>query len=378
VWGVDVNTLVRAILFALFAGLTALVAAVVGPTYDNILVPELSAGALYPPVPGTAGDPSNYLAAASRFSAFTLGAVVDPAIALLALGVAALYLSRALSARWGARLEGLLPRLLIAVVAANFTVPIAGIVLDLAGALFPVLAGWDGGLWRSWVNLAGVGEVRYSWDNGAISFVLSIAEFFVVFALVFAVALRDALLAVLLVLLPLFTLLWPFGVLAPLARRAWMLFVELVFLPCILVVPLELAVRSPSPFLLIAYLACALGSPFLLSTAGAHLSAFGFPGGGVTVGGGVQRGLAATSSAASGYVSPASGASRSSGPIAPALSGAARAAGTAPGPAAAPLAAAHLVGHGALHLVRHIGQRRAASGGAAPGPWPPIRGGGVR
>jgi hypothetical protein len=376
VWAVDVNTLVRAILFALFAGLTALVAAVVGPTYDNLLVPELSPGALYPAVPGAAGDPSNYLAAASRFSAYTLGAVVDPAIALIALGVAGLYLARATSARWGARFDVFLPRLLIAVIAANFTVPIAGAIVDLGGALFPVLAGWDGGRWQSWVNLAGFAEVPYSWDNGAVAFVLSIAEFIVVFALVLAVALRDALLAVLLVLLPLFTLLWPFGVLAPLARRAWTLFVELVFLPCVLVVPLELAVGSPSPFLLIAYLACALGSPFLLSTAGAHLSAIGFPGSGGTVGGGVQRGLATSASGASGYLAPVSSAGRASGSVAPAIAGAARAAGSAVAPAAAPLAAAHLVGHGALHLVRHIGRPASTDHASGPGPWPPVRGGG--
>jgi hypothetical protein len=376
VWALDIDSIVHAILFGLFAGLTALVAAVVGPTYDNLLVPELSPGALYPAVPGSAGDPSNYLAAASRFSAYTLGAVVDPAIALIALGVAALYLARATSARWGARFDVFLPRLLIAVIAANFTVPIAGAIVALGASLFPVLAGWDGGSWQSWVNLAGVGEVPYSWDNGAVAFVLAIAEFFVVFALVLAVALRDALLAVLLVLLPLFTLLWPFGVLAPLARRAWTLFVELVFLPCVLVVPLELAVGSPSPFLLIAYLGCALGSPFLLSTAGAQLSAIGFPGGGGTVGGGVQRGLAASSSGASGYLAPVSSVARTSGPVAPALGGAARAAGSAVAPAAAPLAAAHLVGHGALHLVRHIGRPPPTNHGSGPGPWPPVRGGG--
>jgi hypothetical protein len=368
---VNLDWLVRAILFALFAGLTAIVAAVTGPTYDNLLVPELAKSALYPPVPGSGGDPSNYLALASRFSEFTLGAIVDPAVALIALGVAAVYLLRAVSSRWGARLDGLLPRLLIAVVAANFTVPIAGAVLGLGGALYPVVAGWDGGGWQHWVNLAGYGEFSFSWDNGAVAFVLSIAEFLLVMALVFAVAMRDALLAVLLVLLPVFTLLWPFGVLAPLARRAWTLFLEMAFLPCVLVVPLELAVGSPSAFLLLAFLACALASPFLITSAGAHLSAVGFPGGGATVGTGLQRGLASSSSGVAGYAAPAASGGRSSGALGSALGGAARAAGSASAPAAAPLAVAHLVGQGGLHLLRHVGGSHGP-----PGPWPPVRGGG--
>jgi len=376
VWAIDWSSLVRAILFALFAALTGLVAAVVGPTYDNLLVPELTPAALYPALPGSGAASSSYLTAASHFSEFTLGAIVDPAIALIAIGIAALYLARAVSARFGARFDGFLPRLLVAVIAANFTVPIAGALLGLGGALYPVLAGWDGGAWRHWVNLAGIGEVSYSWDNGAVAFIYSIAEFLLVFALVFAVALRDALLAVLLVLLPLFTLLWPFGVLAPVARRAWLLFVELVFLPCILVVPLELAVGSSSATLLLAYLACALGSPFLLSTAGTHLAAVGFPGGGPMVGTGLQQGLQSSSTGASSYLSPIASAGRSGGPAAAAAGGAARVAGSAAAPAAAPLAAAHLVGHGALHLVRHIGREPHGPRGSAPGPWPPIRGGG--
>jgi hypothetical protein len=372
-WATNLGPLIQQVLFALFAGLTAIVAAVTGPTYDNLLVPELASSALYPPVPGSTGNPANFLAVASRFSEFTLGAIVDPAIALVALGVAAVYLLRAVSSRWGTRLDGLLPRLLIAVVAANFTVPIAGAVLGLGGALYPVIAGWDRGQWQHWVNLAGYGELRFSWDNGAVAFVTSIAEFLLVMALVFAVAMRDALLAVLLVLLPVFTLLWPFGILAPLARRAWTLFIELAFLPCVLVVPLELAVGSPSAFLLLAFLACALASPFLITSAGAHLSAIGFPGGGVTVGAGLQRGLASSSSGVTGYVAPVANAGRSSGALGSAIGGAARAAGSASAPAAAPLAVAHLVGHGGLHLMRHIGGGGTRS---PPGPWPPVRGGG--
>ncbi|MGC2205188.1 MAG: hypothetical protein WA719_04595, partial [Thermoplasmata archaeon] len=314
-WALDLGNIIQTILFLLFAGLTAIVTAVVGPTYDQLLVPELSPAALYPLLSPRNPAPSDYLAAASQFSTYTLANVVDPAIALVGVAVAILYFSRAFVSRWALPLDALLPRLLIAVVAANFTVPIAGAVLGVAGGLYPVFAGWDGGAWQHWVDLAGVGQVRFSWDNGAVAFVLSVVEFALVFALVLAVGLRDALLAVLIVLLPIFTLLWPFRPLAALARRGWLLFGELAFLPCILVVPLELAVNSPSAALLVGYLSCALASPYLLSLAGTHLSAFGFPASASTITSGTQRGLAASSSGATGYLGPAATAVRSSGPV---------------------------------------------------------------
>ena len=372
--GIDLSGLIQLLLFLLFAGLTAIVTAVVGPTYDQLLVPELRPAALYPALVASTSNPSDYLSAATAFSSYTLENVVDPAIAAVAVIVALLYLSRVFVDRWATSLDGLLPRLVVAVVAANFTVPIAAAVLGVGGALYPILAGWDGGAWQHWVNLAGFGQLEFSWDNGALAFVLSLVEFFLVFGLVLAVGLRDALLAVLIVLLPIFTLLWPIRPLAPLARRAWFLFVELVFLPCVLVVPLELAVDSPSPVLLVGYLGCALASPYLLSVAGTHLTAFGFPAAAGTISGGAQRGLMSAPSGAVALAGPAAGSTASAGPARQALSGALRAAGSAAAPAAVPLAAAQLVGHGATHLVRHIGSR--VGGSAGPARWPPIRTGG--
>jgi len=373
-FGVDLSSLIQVLLFLLFAGLTAIVTAVVGPTYDQLLVPELRPAALYPALVGNTADPNNYLAAATSFSTYTLVNVVDPAVALIAVVVAILYLSRVFVERWATVLDGLLPRLVIAVVAANFSIPIAGAVLGVAGGLYPILAGWDGGAWQHWINLAGAGQFRYSWDNGALAFVLSLVDFFLVFGLVLAIGLRDALLAVLLVLLPLFTLLWPIRPLAPLARRAWFLFVELAFLPCVLVVPLELAVGSPNPVLLVGYLGCALASPYLLSIAGTHLTAFGFPAAGGTIATSAQRGLGTAPSGAAGFVAPGASGGSVAGPARQALGGAVRAAGSATAPAAMPLAAAQLVGHGAAHLVRHVGHQ--IRGGGGPGRWPPIRTGG--
>ncbi len=355
-WAAALDDILQRILFLLFADLTALVAAVIGPTYDHLLVPALSGPALYPPLLPAAGSSGDFLSAAARFSSYLVFGVVDPLVGLLALGVAVLYLARASVARWAATLDALLPRLVVAVVAANFTVPIAAGILQAAGALYPVVAGWDGGAWQHWTNLAGFGELDLSWDNGALAFVLSLAEFLTVFGLVLAVGVRDATLAVLLVILPVLTLLWPFRPLSSIPRRAWLLFGELAFLPCVLVVPLELAVGSTSPVLLVGFLGAALASPFLLSATGNHLVALGFPGVAATSGAGAQRGLAGAPGAAVGVFQPAFATGRSAGTAARAAGATVRVAGTASTPLAAPLAVRELLGHAGATVARHWGR----------------------
>jgi hypothetical protein len=367
----DWPSLIQLLLFLLFADLTALVAAIIGPTYDNLLVPALGPHALYPSLLTTGAGPTDYLGQAAGFSSFLITRVVDPLVALLALGVAGLYLARSTVSRWAATFDGLLPRLVLAVAAANFTLPILGAILDLAGALYPVVASWDGGAWQHWVNLAGYGELRLSWDNGLLAFVLSLAEFALVLALLLAIGLRDALLSVLVVVLPLLTLLWPFRPLATIPRRAWLMFAELAFLPCVLVVPLELAVGSPTPVLLVGYLSAAMAAPFLLSSGGAHLVAIGFPSVSTAVQGGVSRGLSAAPGAATGVAAPASVALREGGALGRAASGTVRAAASAGGPLAVPSALHELLGHGALSVARQVG--RGASGARGPPRLPPMR-----
>jgi hypothetical protein len=352
---VDLGSLIQTLLFLLFAGLTAIIAAIIGPTYDNLLVPELQPGALFPALFGP-GSGGNYLSTAANFSGFVLANVVDPAVALVALGIAILYLSRSVVSRWADRIDGLLPRLVIGVIGANFTVPIAGAILGVAGGLYPVISGWDGGAWQHWANLAGWGEVSFSWDNGAVAFVLSFAEFAVVFALLLAVGIRDAVLAVLIVLLPIFTLLWPLRPLAPLARRGWLLFGELAFLPCVLVVPLELAVGSPNPVMLVSYLAVALASPYLLSLAGTHLVVFGSAGASGILHSNAQRGLQAAPGAATSSIGPVANGVRSARPGGAAVGATVRTAGSAAAPLAAPLVIADIIGRGGRHLVEHFGK----------------------
>jgi hypothetical protein len=370
---VDLGSLIQTILFLLFAGLTAIITAIIGPTYDNILVPELQPGSLFPPLFSSGSGGANYLSTAARFSEYVLSNVVDPMVALVALGVAVLYLSRSVVSRWADTFDALLPRLVIGVVGANFTVPIAGAILGVAGSLYPIVSGWDGGAWQHWVNLAGWGQISFSWDNGALAFVLSLVEFAAVFALLLAVGIRDAALAVLLVLLPIFTLLWPLRPLSPLARRGWLLFGELAFLPCILVVPLELAVSSPNPVMLVAYLAVAIASPYFLSLAGTSLVSFGFGGASGTVHSNAQRGLQLAPSAATSSFGPVANGVRTNGSAGGAFAGATRVAGSAAAPAAAPLVVSELLGHGAWHLMRHVGSPAEKNG--PPAQPPLLRGG---
>jgi len=370
---VDIANLVRTILFLLFEDITAIVTAIIGPTYDNLLVPELQGGSLFPPLLGSGAGSASYLATAARFSGFILSNVVDPAVAFVALGVAVLYLLRSVVTRWADALDALLPRLVLGVVGANFTVPLAGAILGVAGSLYPVVSGWDGGAWQQWVNLAGWGQLSFSWDNGALAFVLSLVEFAAVFALLLAVGIRDALLAVLLVLLPIFTLLWPLRPLSPLARRGWFLFGELAFLPCVLVVPLELAVGSPNPVMLVSYLAAAVASPYFLSLAGTQLVSFGFGGASGVVHSNAQRGFAAAPSAATSSLGPVANAARTSGGAGRAFAGTTRVAGSAAAPMAAPLAVGELLGHGSWHLVNHLGSPPKADD---PGSRKPLHPGG--
>lgn len=366
----SLESLVQYILFALFALFTGELAAIVGPTYDNLVVPELQGNQLFPSLTSTAGGGPDYLVQASHFSSYLLVSVVDPLIALVAVGIGIAYLSRALWSRSGLWAEGLIARFVIAVVLANFAVPVAGGILELAGSVYPVVAGWDGGAWQHWGNLAGYGEFSYSWQNGALAFVLAFVQFSVVILLALMIGLRDATLAVLLVLLPLFTLLWPLKPLSALARRSWLLFAELAFLPCVVVVPLELAVGSPNVIMLVAYLSLALASPYLLSLAGNHLPSLGFPSAGPTLSGGVERGLLGASRSASapfggfGSTGGGAGAARSVGNVA-------RSAGSTAFPATAPVAVAHAIGEGASHLVRHI---RAPVGDTPR--FPPVKPGG--
>ncbi|HEV2318059.1 MAG TPA: hypothetical protein VGV89_10890 [Thermoplasmata archaeon] len=355
----------QALLFALFGTATAALAAVIGPTYDYLFVPELSPGSLFPGLTGTGGG--GFLATPATFSIYVLTNLVDPALVLVGVGVGLLYLVRAVLPRPRPELQGLLGRLVVAVIVSNVTLPIAGAILALAAATYPVVAGFDGGAWQHWQNLGGFGLLQYSWDNGALAFVMAFVLFSLVLLLAVAIAVRNALLGVLIVLLPVFTILWPLPIVGTLAKRGWLWFVELAFLPCVLVIPLELAVGSTSVLLTTAYLLVALGSPALLQITASSLVKAGWPSAGGALTGGIQRGLAAASVAVEGAVRPGTAAlrtSRRAGTIGAALERSAQ----RPGALAIPALTNELLGHGSARLFRHVAAHvRPARGGLRAG-----------
>jgi hypothetical protein len=355
-------------LFVIFSTATGVLAAIIGPTYDHLLVPELATGALYPPI-GTGGG-SGFLSGAVGFSNYLVAALVDPAVVLVVLALGVLYLVRAVLGPAAPRFDHLLPRLVVSVIVANATVPIAGAILGLGGAVYPVVAGFDGGAWQQWVHLGGWGMYVYSWDNGALAFVVAFLLFSIVLLLVVAVAIRDALLAVLLVVLPIFTLLYPIPILSTLARRGWLWFLELTFLPCVVVIPLELAVGSTSIVLVVAYLTVALASPALLSMAGSALTSAGLPGASGAVTGGLQRGLLAASLAVEGIFRPALPMA-SAGGAGKVLGGSAGQAMGRPLHLALPAFSTDLLGRGAAHLLRHLDPKGARGSSGAHHPTRP-------
>jgi len=367
---VDWNVIIQAILFGLFAAGTAILNAVIQPTYDNLVVPELSAPSLFP-VLAHPGANAGFLSTAVSFNEFLVGSLVDPAIGLVLCGMAVLYLVRAVSFRAGERLEPLLPRLILAVLGANFTLPLAAACLDTGGAAFRLVSSFDGGLWRHWENLAPLNGSYFSWDNGVLAFVVTFALFALVLALATVVALRDAMIAVLLVLLPLFTLLWALPPLAVLARRGWSLLVELAFLPAVILVPLELAVGTSSILLLLAYLTIAVGSPYLISLSRAQLGGLGFPSAGSALTGGLQRGLAVGSLSAQGTLNgaattaAAAGGAMGPGSVVRTLAGHM---GRTPLPGGVALSAGHVLGQGSRRLLSHLGGNRLFGPSVPPHP----------
>lgn len=355
---IDWNVLIQAILFGLFSAGTAILNVVIQPTYDNLVVPELSSPALFPSL-AHPGANAGFLSVAVSFSQFVLDTLVDPAVALVLVAMAGLYLVRSFSVRAAAGLEPLLPRFVLALLGANLTLPLLGSALDLGGATFRLVSSFDGGAWRHWTNLVPAGGIGFSWDNGVLAFVVSFALFAMVLALAVLVALRDAMIAVLLVLLPIFTLLWALPPLAALARRGWMLAVELAFLPAVILVPLELAVGAPSALLVLAYVSIAVGSPYLISVSRTHLGGLGFPSAGAALTGGLQRGLAIATLTTQGSLraaAPGTAATGRAGQVGSALRSFAGHLGKAPLPGGLALGAGQLVAQGSRHLFQHVRQ----------------------
>ena len=364
-----IGALVKAVLFALFGALSAAVSLAVEPTYDRLFVPEMSPSALFAPWTG-----GGLFGGAVRMSSFLLVNVVDPFAVLVIAGVGVLYLARASLPSLAGRLQDLGPRLLLGILIANLAVPLAQVIFLLGAAVYPVFYAYQGGAWQSYANLVGPAGLSVAWDNGLLALIGALALLGMTLLLAFLVAFRDALLAVLLVLLPIFTLFWPWPFASSLASRGWKLFVEMTFLPCFLVVPLALAVGSQSVLIVLALFGLALGMPSLLSLGGRGLGALGSPSPAGFVAAGLGRGPGMGVDSVGGVAQHGTRSFRSSFPR-----GGAGARPTAPWPSAALGPASAVVwgiGEGVGKLAHHLGSaanRHLGHGGGGSGASPAMR-----
>lgn len=272
----DWAAVVQAVLFALFAALNVLINTVIGPFYNNVFVPEMDPQALYPSYMA-ASHSSNIFSAGAAMSDYVVVNLVDPVAVLVIVVVGVLYLLRASLPGKSQVWTGLAPRLVLGVLLSNIVLPLSWLLWSLAALVYGPLFSYGGGAWQDYGNLVPIGGISFSWDNGVITFIVSLVLLSLVLALAFLIAFRDALIAVLLVLLPPLTLMWPIPPLSGFARRAWRLFGEMAFLPSLVVIPLELAVGSPSVLMVGGLLAVAVGMPMLITQVGASLSSSGFP-----------------------------------------------------------------------------------------------------
>ena len=272
----DLFLVIQAILLALFGALTVVLNTVIGPFYDNVFVPEMAPQSLYAAYLG-GGSSSNLFATGATLSQFVVVNLVDPMAILIVIGVGVLYLVRATLPERAQVWRGLAPRLVLGVLLSNVVLPLTYILWSIALLVYQPLFAYGGGAWQSYNNLVPTGGISFAWDNGVIAFIVTLMLLTLVLGLGFLIAFRDALLAVLLVLLPPLTLLWPIPPLSGFARRAWRLFGEMAFLPTLVVIPLVLAVGAPSILLVAGLLAVAVGAPSLLSQVGGNLVSLGFP-----------------------------------------------------------------------------------------------------
>ncbi len=374
------GVIIKALLFALFGGLSAVVSLVVEPTYGGLFVPEMAPQAVF-----SSWSSPGIFAQAEAFSGYLLVNLVDPLAVLVIVGVGLLYLLRAALPSLARRWPDLAPRLVLGVLLANLAVPLAGAIFTFGSAVYPIFYNYGGGAWQNYYNLVGPAGLNIAWDNGLLALIGEIALLLLTLMLTYLVALRDALIGVLVVLLPLFTLLWPWPFAASLARRAWRLFVEMVFLPCFLIVPLALAVGSHSVVLVLALFGVALGMPALLASAGSGLAgALGAPAPSGLIVGGLSQAPRAPTEAGGSWLQHGARSFRASRSAGAGTRGGAAARLTAPWPSATMGPASAVVwgvGEGIGALARHLGSAASSSrqytaggrggGGTSPRTRPP-------
>src|SRR5579875_3547477 len=185
----DIGVVVQAVIFALLGTLTAIASTTVSFVYDDLFVPTMSPGQLYPPYVGP-GAPSSVFSHGADMSQFLLVNLVDPIATLVIFGIGVLYLLRSALPAMGRAWTDLGPRLLFGILLANCVLPLTSALWDLSAAVYPLVSNYDHGAWSHYTNLVGPGAISFAWDNGLVTFLVTLTLFTLIFLLVLIVAVR--------------------------------------------------------------------------------------------------------------------------------------------------------------------------------------------
>ncbi len=189
-------------------------------------------------------------------------------IALIAMATAFL----AINSVWGPinRLN-LLIRMSLAVLLPLFTIQVLAVIMYISGSGFSYIwynagVNWTSGLVYA-SSMSSISQV-----SGAAPSYLSIMQFFFLSgyflattSLIVTLELRQALLIVLSIMLPIFSVLFAIPKIDEYAKRMWKLFIEAAIFPFFTIVAVYFAIESSGNFLLqLAFLIFAASSPFVI------------------------------------------------------------------------------------------------------------------
>ncbi|MGC8514812.1 MAG: hypothetical protein ACP5OC_01585 [Thermoplasmata archaeon] len=189
-------------------------------------------------------------------------------IALIVMATAFL----AINSAWGPinRLN-ILIRMSLAVVLPLFTIQVLAVIMYISGSGFSFIWNNAGVNWSSGLLYAS-SMTSISQVSGAAPSYLSVMEFFFLSgyflattSLIVTLELRQALLIVLSILLPVFSILFAIPRVDEYAKRMWKLFVETAVFPFFTIIAVYFAIESSGNFLLqLAFLIFAASSPFVI------------------------------------------------------------------------------------------------------------------
>lgn len=277
VYAYTINQIVNTVLTLLFAIFNIFAWVTAQQTYDNLFIPEMKPYNLFPSLLN--GNQKNLFSASASLSNYILINIIDPILIILLLIIGFIYLGKVFLPSWNEKFRELIPRFVIATVVANFTVYISGIILEFGLATYIVLYGYGDKNWQHFGKLYPLFVTPWG-NNSLLEFILKVVVIFTIVTLSMVIAIRTSLIAVLIVLLPIGSIMWIFPQTRQYAKKIWVIFIEMVFLPFFVLIPLILATSINDTdtygFLLTTgMLLIAAGMPYFISNYGGSIAHMG-------------------------------------------------------------------------------------------------------